>query len=334
MHVRAKIATSVQICTDAARTCTAAHGYFWWPPILHLTKITTISPPTYRAPKRCFLHMPAIQQVMPSPMLLHPTHLRLPCILREKYYFQPTCVRRLNWPLSHGWAASTLRGYDSNVKQFRRWCDKENIPQMLQCPADEFVLCAFAASDVGRLGGGTARKKITAIKAWHAAHNAPWNGSKRLSYILSGVERLAPDSARLPPRPPISAHMLKILAESLDESSAFDAAVLACSLVAFWGQCRLGELLSTNSRNFSTACIPARHNLRVSRKNSAATVRILHLPRTKTQQVRGEDVILMHQLGGLDPILALTRHFQLNTAPTAALYFPIAPQNPVVHFAF
>ena len=169
--------------------------------------------------------------------------------------------------------------------------------------------------------GGIARKKITAIKAWHGAHNASWNGSKRLSYVLSGIERLAPDSARLPPRPPISAHMLQILAESVDKSSGFDAAVLACSLVAFWGQCRLGELLSTNSRNFSTAYIPALHDLRISRKNSASSVRILHLPRTKVQQVRGEDVILTQQLGGLDPIIALTRHFQLNAAPTAAPLF-------------
>ena len=32
VHVRAKIMTSVQICTDGARTCTALHGYFCWPP--------------------------------------------------------------------------------------------------------------------------------------------------------------------------------------------------------------------------------------------------------------------------------------------------------------
>ena len=31
VHVRAKIMTSTQICTDAARMCTALHGYFYWP---------------------------------------------------------------------------------------------------------------------------------------------------------------------------------------------------------------------------------------------------------------------------------------------------------------
>ncbi len=70
--------------------------------------------------------------------------------------------------LSHGWAASTLKGYNSNVKQFIRWCEDEHIPRRMQFPANEFVLCAFAASDVGRLSGGTARKKVSAIKAWHA----------------------------------------------------------------------------------------------------------------------------------------------------------------------
>ncbi len=124
------------------------------PPILHLTKSQQFLPQLTVLPKRCFLHMPAIQQVMPSPMLLHPTHLRPTLHSTREVLLSADVREKVELALSHGWAASTLRGYDSNVKQFRRWCDKENIPQMLQFPADEFVLCAFAASDVGRLGGG------------------------------------------------------------------------------------------------------------------------------------------------------------------------------------
>ncbi len=143
-------------------------------------KITTISPPTYRAPEALFFAHAGNSASHALPNVATP-HSFTPTLHSTREVLLSADVReKVELALSHGWAASTLRGYDSNVKQFRRWCDKENIPQMLQFPADEFVLCAFAASDVGRLGGGTARKKITAIKAWDAAHNAPWNGSKRL----------------------------------------------------------------------------------------------------------------------------------------------------------
>ena len=55
------------------------------------------------------------------------------------------------------WAESTLRRYTGTIKQFICFCDTEQVLEHLRFPADEFVLCAFAASSFGRHAGGTPR---------------------------------------------------------------------------------------------------------------------------------------------------------------------------------
>jgi hypothetical protein len=86
-----------------------------------------------------------------------------------------------------GWAVTTLSRYTGAIKQFIRFCDAERIPEHLQFPADEFVLCAFAALSFGRHTGATPRARLSALKAWHLAHNVEWKGSTRLRYVLNGV---------------------------------------------------------------------------------------------------------------------------------------------------
>ena len=87
------------------------------------------------------------------------------------------------------------------------------------------------------------QNRISALKAWHTAHNVEWKGSTQLQYVLNGVHNLAPGTSRRPPRPPINATMLIKLVQVLDLNSPLDAAIAACATTAFWGQCRLGELL-------------------------------------------------------------------------------------------
>ena len=82
--------------------------------------------------------------------------------------------------IQNGWANSTLKRYSGAIKQFILFCDTERVPEHLRFPADEFVLCAFAASSFGKHAGGTPRNRLSALKAWHAAHNVKWNRSARL----------------------------------------------------------------------------------------------------------------------------------------------------------
>ncbi|KAJ7508098.1 hypothetical protein B0H11DRAFT_1611159, partial [Mycena galericulata] len=191
--------------------------------------------------------------------------------------------------LEHGWAESTLKNYGGVVDRFLDFCSVEGVPKKFQLPADEFVLCAFAASSAGVHAGSIARNNIAALKAWRNAQNFEWKGSSRLYYVLAGVDNLAPESSKRPPRPPINVAMLRALYDGLDFSNPRDVAVFAAACVAFWGQCRLGELLPTSSLPAASKYLPTRAHLSRSPRNKRATT--LRLPRTKTKK-RGEDVIL------------------------------------------
>lgn len=212
-----------------------------------------------------------------------------------------------------GWAESTLRRYSGSIKQYIRFCDAERVPEHLRFPADEFVLCAFAASSFGRHAGGTPRSRISALKAWHVAHNEEWKGSARLRYVLNGVHNFAPRSSRRAPRPPVNAQMLTLLVQNLNTNSPLDAAVAACAATAFWGQCRLGELLPSSSSSPSPT-LPTRADFKRSVKNSQLYV--LRLPRTKTHR-HGQEVVLVDQQLPINPIFLLKNHFRVSRTPLA-----------------
>lgn len=216
---------------------------------------------------------------------------------------------RVEYALHHGWADSTLTNYGHAVERFLAFCGTENIPPQFQLPADEFVLCAFAASSAGVHAGSTARNNIAALKAWHIAQGAEWKGSARLHYVLTGVENLAPEASKRPPRPPINAAMLLALYEGLDFTKPSDVAIFAAACVAFWGQCRLGELLPTSKSPQASRFLPTRRSISKSTRSDRAT--ILRLPRTKTKK-SGDDVVLVAQANPINPETALRAHLAVN----------------------
>jgi hypothetical protein len=212
--------------------------------------------------------------------------------------------------IQNGWADSTLRRYSGSIKQFLRFCDAERIPEHLRFPADEFVLCAFVASSFGKHAGGTPRSRLSALKAWHTTHNVKWNGSARLRFVLKGVRNCAPRTSRRPPRPPVNAKMLVQLVQSLDLNSPLDAAIAACASTAFWGQCRIGELLPLSSTPSSSSHpLPVRSDFKRSLKDTRSCV--LRLPQTKTHY-SGQDIVLVDQRYPINPISLLKNHIRVN----------------------
>ena len=228
--------------------------------------------------------------------------------LSSSFTFTARTTANLQTALQNGWANPTLKSYSYHVQLFTNFCETENIPQSQRFPSDEIVLCAYAASRLGNISGDTARKHISGLKAWHSFHDVPWKGGRRLHYVLNGVSRLSPPSSSRPPRIPVNHTMIKLLHDNLHPDSNFDVAVLACATVAFWGQCRLGELLPY-SRRSPTTHIPTRSNLHQSHKNKH--LHILTLPRTKTS-LKGQDIILIPRHDHTDPIHALKRHLRHN----------------------
>ena len=255
----------------------------------------TTAAPTAPFPRRSFF------EVNDSAQLLSP---------QAKYH--------VNQAIQNGWAKTTMSRYTGAVEQFIRFCDSEGVPESLRFPADEFILCAFAASSAGVHSRSTPSSRLSALKAWHIAHNVEWKGSSRLRYVLNGVGNLAPRNSRRPPRPPINAKMLTQLIENLDLTSHFDVAVAACAATAFWGQCRLGELLPSSLSSSLSTPIPVRSGFVRSLRNPQAC--LLHLPHTKTHH-HGQDIVIVDQHPPINPISLLKSHLHINNVPSHAPLF-------------
>ena len=230
--------------------------------------------------------------------------------------------------IQSSWANSTIRRYSGTIKQFIRFCDEEHVPEHLRFPADEFVLCAFVASSLGRHAGSTPRSRLSALKAWHLAHNMEWKGSERLRYVLNGVHNLAPDSSKLPLRPPINAHMLTQLIDSLDLEAPMDVVVAACAATAFWGQCRLGELVPASLTSLTQTPLPTRSDFKRSIRNPQSC--LLHLPHTKTHR-HGQDIVLVDQIHAINPISLMKKHFRVNNVPNDAYIFSFTTAGGLSH---
>ncbi|KAF8147555.1 DNA breaking-rejoining enzyme [Mycena galopus ATCC 62051] len=265
----------------------------------------------------------------PTPCLFQKfhNHPRLPSNLAQTN-LSPTAIQTVDYALQHGWAEATLANYGNTMDRFIAFCTTEGVPSDLQLPADEFVLCAFAASGAGVHASSTARNNIAALKAWHVVQGIEWRGGSRLHYVLTGVEKLAPESSKRPPRPPINATMLRILYEGLDLSDPRDIAVFAAACVAFWGQCRLGELLPNSRLPTASKFLPTRNNISRSPRNKRSTT--IRLPRTKTK-INGEDVVLVTQSAPIDPRVALEMHLLANKGdPSSTLFTYITNTGPTI----
>jgi hypothetical protein len=297
------------------RSLTHSSAGFLNPPasttlVTHLSTLASSLPAT-----------PHVPSVVPQPIITtHNPHLTpLPdghaffTITNDAPSLSIHARNYVNQAIQGSLADSTLRRYSGAIRQFIHFCDIERIPNHLRFPADEFVLCAFAASSLGRHAGGTPRSRISALKAWHITHNIEWKGSARLRYVLNGVHNSAPTTARRLPRPPINALMLSQLVQNLDLDSPLDAAVAACAATAFWGQCRLGELLPPSSSTAPPIPLPTRSDFKRSVLNPQSC--ILHLPCTKTHR-NGQDVVLVDQHASINPILLLKNHIHKNSIPS------------------
>ena len=278
--------------------------------------------------------IPAPCVPQPSHHVASPSHFQPTSSLTPHSFFDVASDSTLLSPQSksyvtraiqNGWADSTVKRYSGSIKQFIRFCNVEGIPDHLRFPADEFVLCAFAASSAGVHSRNTPRNRLSALKAWHVAHNLKWNGSARLRYILNGVHNLMPRGSKHPPRPPVSAKMITQLIQRLDLNSPLDIAIAACAATAFWGQCRLGELLPSSLSILLLALFPCHSSFRRSTRNPQS--RIVRLPHTKTHR-HGQDVVLVDQCDPINPITLLLRHLQVNNIPhDAHLFSYITPHG-------
>ena len=95
--------------------------------------------------------------------------------------------------------------------------------------------------------------------------------------------------------------------------------------MAFWGQCRLGELLPSSILILLSILFPLRSSLKRSTRDPKA--HIVRLPHTKTHP-EGQDIILVDQSNPINPLALLARHFRVNNIPQDAFLFSyITPEG-------
>ena len=112
--------------------------------------------------------------------------------------------------------------------------------------------------------------------------------------------------------------MILQLIDNLDLNSPFDATVAACAVTAFWGQCRLGELLPSHASDLPSSPFPTCTDFKCSIRNPLSC--LLHLPRTKTHQ-HSQDVVLVDQYDPINPIPLLKNHIRVNSIPKSDFLF-------------
>ncbi|PPQ87712.1 hypothetical protein CVT24_008500 [Panaeolus cyanescens] len=236
--------------------------------------------------------------------------------------------------LEMSWAKSTHSSYSRALQHFHNFCSQRNIPHESRFPASEALLLIYAASHTGICSSSTVHHRLSALKAYHVLHNWQWNGSPRLSKLLRGLKHTAPDSSSRPPRPPVSLSMLINLIKHLNLANPFDAAVAACASTAFWGQCRLGELLPPSPRSTQLSSIPTRSHLTCSASKSRPPKSFnLHLPQTKTNRL-GQTIVILPQDNVSNPLPLLQNHLFVNQPPIHVPLFSYHSSNHGPHHTF
>src|SRR5882724_10141776 len=132
-----------------------------------------------------------------------------------------------------------------------------------------------------------------------------------LNLTIKGTAKMAPLSSRCPKRDPVTIEHIRALHRRLDLTNAFDIAVFAVACIAFWGCCRLGELLIDSS--FDPKSHVAR-DMVISHgvaSNGSAFINF-DIPRSKTKP-NGDRINLSNSTCQCSPTLAFEHHISSNT---------------------
>jgi hypothetical protein len=139
---------------------------------------------------------------------------------------------------------ATLSNYAAGLIRFTKFCDDFHVSEQDRMPASEALLSIFiTARGTGSVRKGAMQAWLEGLELWHHINHAPWFGGKALKRSVDGAAKHAPPSSSLPQREPVTMEHMRALQHSLNLSDSFDIAVFALACMAFWGCCRLGELL-------------------------------------------------------------------------------------------
>ncbi|KAE9383897.1 hypothetical protein BT96DRAFT_1008665 [Gymnopus androsaceus JB14] len=74
----------------------------------------------------------------------------------------------------------TLHRKTQYAAEFLTWAGDMGLEEQDVLPPSEATLCNFAASFAGKIAGGTAKAKLSAVKSWVQRKGLLWNGRDNL----------------------------------------------------------------------------------------------------------------------------------------------------------
>lgn len=232
--------------------------------------------------------------------------------LHKGFELPPTLLAKIKDTQEAAVSKSTQKKDASRLRDFLSFCEGLGIQACNALPAGEDILLAWAASYAGRMAGKTVGAKLLAIKKEHERRGLIWAGGARLRGIIKGVEELRPASSFRNKRAPVTISILEDLNRGLSRTSGLDICIRAICLLSFFCQLRSGEILppTQNLEKFN----PHRHATfaHIAESTAGNGSCNLHLPWSKTQKGRGDDVWIPRQEAPLDPIHAIHKHFIKN----------------------
>ncbi|KAH7872205.1 uncharacterized protein C8R40DRAFT_1071976 [Lentinula edodes] len=191
------------------------------------------------------------------------------------------------------------------------WGKTGNLSEAHIVDLSEETLCNYAASFMSREAGSTVRAKLAAVKNpshdqglwlawWHSvARGAQWCRKSHSHLVL-----------------PVKAEWLNLLHDDLDNTGqgAFNSCVTACADLVFYGQLRLGEVLSHSplTTNYNSSKLLLVRDLNIPHISDHKSSAKLRLPCTKTHQARGESVVLINHDIKSNAVRALSHHIKEN----------------------
>jgi hypothetical protein len=225
-------------------------------------------------------------------------------------------------------APSTRSSYGAGLLRFNEFCDRHRIPESDRMPASYALIVTFVGEYKGSVSGRTIKLWLSALRAWHNIHRAPWLDDDPWLHMARTTALKEGAHLSRPPRPPVTTSHLLTLHKALNLSDPRHAAIWACACAAFWGCRRLGELLVVSSSSFDPSFHLARSASISYKSQRGYDSASIHLPWTKTTKQDGGTLVLTGRPDLLCPVRALRNHLKVNhNIPPSAPFFSFCKKS-------
>ena len=207
---------------------------------------------------------------------------------------------RIRDVLNHSWHDSTKATYGAGLAIFHVFCDRQEVPEHLRCPAPPVLILSFIASCAGFYSGSTVANYSAGLKAWHTLHGRPWLvDSTTLKCCIEGAVKLAPPVLQAFASCPSNSRNHYPLSESPPPQRAFGCSNFRLSHDLFLVHCTSRGVYSSHHQGFFAS--QAHHQskrLYRPRSSCAHSLEVRH---------SSHQVVSCHQQGRVRPVCKTRR---------------------------